>query len=130
MRITPKQYAQAWQSQLHSAPRNTWDAIAQSMMELIRRNGHMKWINEILRLVEKEEMAAAKKIPVTATMAHPMTTTQIEKHIAQLMPNCTPAITAVTNPSLIGGLCIETEDTRWNCSLQAQLASMAKTINE
>ena len=130
MRITPKQYAQAWRSQLHEMPQKEWNTISQSIMELIRRNGHTRWFSEIIRLVEKTELSAAKKTPVRVTSAHEMSATQIETHIAQLMPNITPSITAVTNPSLIGGLCVETDDARWNCSLQAQLVSMAKTINE
>lgn len=130
MRITPKQYAQAWRSQLLETPREQWENISHSMMELIRRNGHTRWFNEITRLVEKEELLAAKKTPVRVTSAHEITATQLEKHLKQVMPQITPAVTAVTDPSLIGGLCVETEDTRWNCSLLGQLESLAKTINE
>lgn len=129
MRITPKQYARAWYTALQQSPKTEWDAISDSVIRTIHRQGKMKWFAGIVRAVERLEHANTGVAPVTVRTAHSQPDAVINNLVQSILGQRETRITHSVDPRLIGGAQVETENSRWDLSLRGQLRNLEKTIN-
>ena len=130
MRATAKQYADAWYEQLKDSPADQWDTISNNMLTIIRQDGNMRMLTDILRLAEERQLHDQGKTAVTVRSAYPMDEQEAKEAVASLLPDTEAVITSVTDPELIGGIQVETKNTRWDMSLRGQLRSISKSIKE
>jgi F0F1-type ATP synthase delta subunit len=129
MRITPKQYAQAWYASLTQSPQSEWDAISASVIRTIHRQGKMKWLSSIVAAVERLENAETGVTSVTVRTAHSQNDKMINELVQTILGDRAARVKQIVDPELIAGAQVETENSRWDFSLRGQLRNLEKTIN-
>lgn len=125
-----KQLALAWYTTLKDATHEKWDSISQKYLEYIHHNGYLKLLPEIERIMKKLEQDESGITAVIVKSAHRLQKRDVQKQVERCLKGTSVEISTMVEPSLIGGIRIETEDKRWDLSLKAQLHSLKKTINE
>lgn len=129
MRISPQQYATAWYTALKQSPRSEWEAISNSVIRTVHRQGKLKWLSGIVHAVEQFENADNGTTSVTVRLAHAQDSAVVQNLVKEILNETNVRISTVVDPELIGGAQVETENTRWDLSLRAQLRNLEKTIN-
>lgn len=121
-------YATTLYETLRNTPRESWSsAIHQFLLELVRR-GEMKLIPKILSYCELLEERREGRVHVTVRSAHPIDRSLIESSITRLLPAIKPVIEEVHDPSMIGGVSLETRDRRFDMTLKRGLANLRQTM--
>lgn len=125
MRLTPATYADQLTENLEKIPQHDHEKFLRVFCEAIYTHGHWKWIPNIVRLVKKKIYAQEGIVEVRATVAHSFDQKKIAEYIAQLIPAKKPIITVNVDPTFIGGMRLETEETLWDISLKGQIQQLA-----
>lgn len=128
MKITSAQYARAWWDALHGATDDTWDAISRNFLAYLREHGEMKKIAEIQRRIQLLDQQQRGVISVCVRSAHHLNEETLNRVLTQVMGNAHVEITSILDPNLIGGVRIETENRRWDISLQGGINQLKKTL--
>lgn len=130
MKTSPKQFARAWHRALQQTDRAEWDAVSKRLLLLVQRQGHSRSLPVIKQLITEYDHAAHARIPVTVKTAHALDQQTLAAAVQRVLGSGVRAdITTQIDPELLGGISIETKNSRWNMSLQAQLHQLVKTIN-
>lgn len=129
MKVSAQQYAAAWYESLKEAPEKDWDNISEQLLEQLRTSGNMRFLSEIVRLVEERSKAEQGITPVTVRSAHELDEALVKEQVGSLLPDTEVEVTTVIDESLIAGLQIETSNERWDLSLKGQLRSLSNHIN-
>ncbi|PIW37144.1 MAG: hypothetical protein COW24_01640 [Candidatus Kerfeldbacteria bacterium CG15_BIG_FIL_POST_REV_8_21_14_020_45_12] len=129
MKASASQYAQAWYEKLSAVPPAEWPGVSEKMLKLIRQDGKMRLLPDIVRLVEETELASQGVTQVTVRSAHDIPDEIIAKHVKQVLPEVKVKIDRENDPSIIGGIQIETANKRWDLSLRGQLRKLAQLIH-
>lgn len=128
MKVSAQQYAAAWYELLKEAPEAEWDKISEQLLTQLRQDGNMRFLSEIVRLVETRSKEEQGITPVTVRSAHELDSTLVKEQVTSLLPNTEVEVTTVIDDSLIAGLQIETTNERWDLSLKGQLRSLSNHI--
>ncbi|MBI2411132.1 MAG: F0F1 ATP synthase subunit delta [Candidatus Kerfeldbacteria bacterium] len=128
MRITAKQYACALFELLQDAPHDQWGTLSQGFLLRIYKRGETKLLPEILRYVDELQHQAAGTVPVTVTSAHTIDASVIEQALAKLLPHTAIDLNQRIDEQLIGGIRVETPNTRWDLSVHGQLHAIQQTL--
>ncbi|HLD21789.1 MAG TPA: F0F1 ATP synthase subunit delta [Patescibacteria group bacterium] len=129
MRITPKHYAIAWYEALKEAEEPARSKISKQFLELIYRSGKLRLLPEIVRLMKKHTYAISGLTPVKVTVAQTLEHEEIMTHLTKVLPNEKLAVSVTVDANTIGGMVVETENRRWNISLENELEQLAHSLN-
>ncbi len=128
MRASALQYANAWYEQLTESAHKEWGGISRRMIELIHEEGKMRLLPEVVRLVQERELAEQGVTRVTVRSAHEVEEAVIEEQLKKVLPKAKVKIEKELDPSIVGGIQIETANRRWDLSLRGQLRSLRNEI--
>lgn len=128
MKITAKQYAHAWYAALEAAPKDQWDDISQRFLQHIHSYGFMKQLPHIQYLIERLEYQKKGVTPVLVRSAHTINADILQAVISQVIGDIPVDIRLIEDPLVIGGVKIETENSRWDMSLHGELRQLKKTL--
>lgn len=128
MKATAKQYAQAWYSSLKDASPEDMDAISERFLDHLRDSGNMKMLSDVLMHMEAIETAEQGLETVTIRSAHELEQPVIEDILSKVLGKTTAAVNKVVDESLLGGVQVETENTRWDLSLRGQLRKLQNQL--
>lgn len=103
-------------------------AISQAFIQRLHTEGRLKELTEIVRAVEEVDYTARGVTPVTVRTAHEQDKSEMAKIVAELMDAQNVEVSAVVEPELLGGIQIETTNSRWDLSARGQLRSLATSI--
>lgn len=129
MKLSPKYYAQAWQSSLAESQPSDWKAISRRYLQHVYHHGHIKWLPEILRLVARLQHEQAGTVAVTVRTAHHFDVKVLQELVATVLPSTKAVIESQVDERLIGGAQIETSNQRWDLSVKGQLNQLAHTLS-
>lgn len=128
MKISSKQYAQAWYEQLQSSTETDWDTVSSALLQIMRQHNDLKLLPEVVRLVEVFHYQQQNVTPVTVTSAQALSPAVIEQAIEAVLPVSRVAIHTAIDSQLIGGVRLETLNQRWDISLRKQLNLLANSL--
>ncbi len=128
MRLTPKYYAQAWFSVLAESKPEDWNDISKRVLKHIYSHGHVKWLPEIVRLVDVLQHRQNGTVAVTVRSAHALDQDLLNQLVAAVLPTAKTVIDQQVDPMVIGGAQIETINQRWDLSVKGQLNQLAHTL--
>lgn len=129
MRISQKQYAQAWYHILKTVPPKDASQYTHAILSRLYKGGRARWLPEILRLIEEYDRSDRGSLKVSVKYAHPIPDEMVMGFIEENLPSKHYDIEKTIVPSLLAGLQIETSDTRWNISLGEKLKQMCRKIS-
>lgn len=129
MKLTPKQYAEAWFQALTEADAEHFSVTCQLFLKHIYRHGHGKWLPEITRLIEGLEHKKNGTMAVKVRSTHPLPSHLLTSAIQKVLPNKQVVIQSLIDERVIGGVQIETTDQRWDLSLSGQLRHLTQTLS-
>jgi len=129
IRSTPKNYAKAWYQILKTAPKKEADLATEGILIKLYKSGRARWLPEILRLIDEMERAENGFLKVLVTCAHSIPDKQVTEFIMKNLPSKHYEVHTSVDPSLLGGLRIETSDTRWRISLGEKLNQLQRKIS-
>jgi F0F1-type ATP synthase delta subunit len=128
MQLTPKHYAQAWFELSHSADKKDQSAINHKMIKLIYKNGHASWLYKIVSAIEIIETKTTGQENVKIISACGLEDKLADKIAVDVLKNKKLHIQQSKNNSLIGGLIIETQNTRWDLSVRGRINQLTKHL--
>lgn len=130
MRLSPKIYAELWYSAMDGAAGAERDAVAKRFLSMIYGRGHWKWLAEIVRRVRELEQRKTGRVAVSVKTAHKLDANVVRSWVEKLLSNNNITIRQDVDPSLLGGVRVETENTRWDLSLRGKIQALTNTIKE
>lgn len=128
MKLTSRQLASAWFEALSDAPAEQWPQISERMLEYLYTRGELRRLKEVLRLMAQLEHERHHTTGVTVRSATAVPAAVIEQVVKHVLPNVTPVITATQDPTVIGGLQIETADQRFDLSIRGHLGQLTHAL--
>ncbi len=128
MRATAQQYAQAWYGALTESPATEWDGISQSFMKHMHHKGDMGMVSEVQRIIALLEREDKGIVRVVVRTAHVLDEQTITDAIRRVFGGTEVAVETVIDETIIGGLQIETDDSRWDLSLRGQLRALEQQL--
>lgn len=124
MKIQVRQLSQIWFDALIGSKPEQWSKISQGMLRMIYRRGLIRLLPQILRQIANFEHKNRGTTPVTIRSAHPLSQTTIHRALKSVLPKMQPIVTEIVDPHIIGGMQIETENRRFDFSLQSRLHAL------
>lgn len=126
MKITAAQYAQSWYQILHEAKDR--DAALKSLLDHLHVSGQLKLLPEIVRLISEIEQRETGTTQVTVTSAYELSHDAIEDILKKTLGHTKAKVKTQTDPELIGGARVRTQNEQWDLSVQGQLNSMKNQV--
>ncbi|MBI2415351.1 MAG: F0F1 ATP synthase subunit delta [Candidatus Kerfeldbacteria bacterium] len=130
MKITPKYYAQTWLERLQQQPADQWPELSLGLLRELQRRNRIKWLPEIVRLLEEQLHRQAGITPLRVTSAQPLSPAVIEQCVEKLFPISRVMLTQQHDSAVVGGIRLETANQRWDFSLRQQLNQLANTLKQ
>lgn len=129
MHITAKQYATALFSAVTDHPSQTADIFKQLLQKMYQA-GDWHLVAEMYREFERAVAAANNSTTVVVKSARSLDKNMVNEIVQQLINAQNTEIEYVEDPTLIGGLRIQTENQRWDLSLRGQLQQLEHNLNQ
>ncbi|OJI07888.1 hypothetical protein BK004_00400 [bacterium CG10_46_32] len=123
MQLRAAQYAHAWHHLLKDAQAAKRKTISRRMLEHLYHNNRLGMLPAILRIMEDIEYQESGVEPVTVRSAGKLTKADAEQLVQKILKKKGTAITQKIDPNLLGGIQIETKNSRWDVSLSSKLQS-------
>lgn len=128
MQLTPLHYAQAWYEALQDAKPEDQEAISQAMLRRLQREGKLNLLRQIVEIIKDIEAKASNRAYITARVAHKIDQQQLEELAKELLQVDEVEMTIEEDPSLLGGVVLETKDHRWDLSAKHQLEQLKTSL--
>lgn len=131
MRATTEQLAHAWYNAL-TAENNTEkrSEISDKFLQYVYRGGDMKNLSEIVRHMQQLERENSHIDSVTLTSAHPLSDEQQKDILKKIFGERTMRVTTATDESLIGGVQVETQNTRYDMTIKSHLKQLENALTQ
>jgi F0F1-type ATP synthase delta subunit len=130
MKLTTKHLARRWYEALQQAKSSAWPSISESMLKQIQRAGRKRDLPAIVRALAKLEQAEQKVLDVVVTTSSSREVQEEAQLLSQLFGDRDIAVTRRIDPSLLGGVVVETHNDRWDFSVRHQLRRLTRDIND
>ncbi len=123
-----KQHARRWQDALRRSDPKDWDAVSDRMLRRFGRAGGraLQGISQAMEQLQGEQPA----LPVTIVSARELDSRLEKSILKELFGDRDVAVTKKTDPSLIAGVVVRTEDAQWDLSVKNQLERLKRSIVE
>lgn len=128
MRVSPQQYAQAIYDLLTDESVDATE-VMQKYLRTVHANGHLRWLPEIVRRVKEIEQSAQNITGVTIRSAYELDEQTRTELLAKTVGTTNVEVETVIDTNLIGGVQIETQNERWDFSIESRLRALAASIN-
>ncbi len=128
MQLTPLHYAHAWYEALQEAKPEQQEAISQAMLRRLQREGKLNLLGQIVDTIKDLDALSSNKAFVTATVAHVLDEKVLEKLAKDLFNVEEVELSVETDPSLLGGVVLETKNIRWDLSTKHQLEQLKSSL--
>lgn len=126
MRYTAKQYAEALYGSLREAHAGTFSLHAKQFVALLKKEGALKLLPQILNKLELLEREHTGRKLVRVSSAGPMS----EKALAELKSIFQKSeIREAYDKNLVGGLIVEWDDFRVDGSVRGRLAKLRSSLS-
>ncbi len=128
MQLSPQHYAHAWHRLLAQAGSKERAAVSKRMLKYLHRTNRLRWLPEILRrlgmLLERGQNAES----VLVVSAREMSAAEADTLAAGVVGARAGSVTRRVESGLLGGVRIETANSRWDASLAATLKALQKRL--
>jgi len=128
MQLTPLHYAQAWYEALQEAKPEQQEQISQAMLRRLQREGKLNLLGQIIDAIKDLEAKKSNKAFVTATTAHAIDEKELVALAKDLFEVEEVELTVQSDKSLLGGVVLETKNTRWDLSTKNQLEQLKSSL--
>lgn len=128
MRVSPKQYAQALIELLTDATHAERTERIQQFLQTLYHKGELKLLSEIVRHVERLDDQQRGVLPVQVTIAQTHTPAVIAHALSSVLPKKRLRVTTQIDERVVGGVRVETQDSRWDISVSGQLAQLRAAL--
>jgi F0F1-type ATP synthase delta subunit len=128
MAVSSKQYAEALYLAVKEAETKDRDAIIQSFLARLQKQGDLSLLS---RIVHDAEQLEADELGVTAVevrVAHKADELEVTEILHKLLETKKIQLDLKEDKNLIGGLIIETKNERWDLSMKNQLAKLKQSL--
>ncbi len=128
MKVSPQQYAQAWYLALKETKEDQWEAISQTLLRRLQKEGNQSMISEIVRLVTELENQDLGQVEVQVRTAKSLDDSIVHALVKDLFQVEGVQATITQDESLVGGIVLETKDQRWDLSVKHQLEQLKSAL--
>ncbi|MEP7162320.1 MAG: F0F1 ATP synthase subunit delta [Candidatus Moraniibacteriota bacterium] len=130
MRISERQLAEAV-AELLQEKKETKELVFQNLIAFLRRKRLLRRTGKIVESLEKYLNEKEGRLPVIVTTATALSSAEqnkVEKEARMLFPGKKLMLTFREKAALLGGIRIETENTRYDATLSRSLEKLAQTL--
>lgn len=129
MKLSAKQYAQLWHDSLLRVETDAdRAAVSEAMLRRILKDGAYRELSSVVRALEGLASKEQSMEDVTVISARPVEASSAKKIVSDLLGHQRFAIQYKQDPSLIGGLVVQTRDARWDLSLKRQIRRLQEAV--
>ncbi|HLC44291.1 MAG: hypothetical protein A2722_03405 [Candidatus Doudnabacteria bacterium RIFCSPHIGHO2_01_FULL_50_11] len=129
MKITPQQYAAALYDALSTTRPSDHDRVIENFLQVLREHGTLSLHPEIERAFLEYESKQKGEIATTVTTAREEAPRHLIERLNEIVGG-NAVIRKEIDESLLGGVLIETEDTRIDASVKTQLRKLKDSLSE
>lgn len=128
MRVSPPQYAQALIELLTDATPAERTQRSQQFLQTLYKKGELKLLSEIVRHVEQLDDQQRGVLPVHITFGRTHKPAMIAHALSSVLPKKRLRVTTQVDEGAVGGVRVETQNTRWDISVSGQLAQLRTAL--
>ena len=128
MQIDSRMYAQAWYEALKASDKKEWPTISQNLLRRLQTEGKLSWVPNIERQVIEFTLEEAGITQASVKTAHPLSEKKISSLLSEFLGDAKLELSISQDPELIGGLIIETQDSRWDLSIKSSLSQLKRKL--
>jgi len=122
MQLTPRHYADAWHQLAASASAHKRKQASRRVLAHLYRTNRLHWLSDIVRELEAIEYRQSGAETVVVRTSRAMPRSQAEKLAKKVLGSKPLSVVQKITPELLGGVQIETTNTRWDASLATRLS--------
>lgn len=128
MQLSPKQYAHGLYLAVSEVGDAGADTVIESLIKLLKKNGHLAFYEDIIAEFEKLDMEAKGEAKANVTLAQKHS---LEREILEDLNTVVGKkliIEKSENPEMIGGIVVRSDDTLLDASLKEKLHKLQNSM--